>query len=213
MFETYAQYKDLDLEFSVCDDGSPEPAVVPTGTRWLIHLTRLPRKHGPLNPCVPINRAVEASTGEIVVLTTPEVVHTTPVLYEMLELLQDPDDYVMASVKDTRGPWIAGPRTRYNQSGRLPVPAGGHFHFLTMLHRVLWKKAGGYDEEYRHGQACDDNDWLWRLCDVGVHFKTTKGAVQHSPTHVTWNLPHNRALFLTKWPDERRKPLERRGLK
>ena len=47
MFEQYERlYPDVDLEFSVCDDGSPEPAVVPEG----VILTRLPTKGHALNP-------------------------------------------------------------------------------------------------------------------------------------------------------------------
>jgi hypothetical protein len=201
MFKGYTHhYSDLDLEFSVCDDGSPEPAIVPRACT----LTRLPTKKRALNPCVSFNRAVAASTGEVIVLTTPEIEHREPILYEMLELLQEERDYVAAACRDTRGPWIAGPKTQYGKRGKLPVPPGAHFHFLTMLHRSLWDRAGGYDEDYRNGQACDDNDWLWRLAAVGARFHTTQGHVIHHPSGVRWRLPHNRNLFFKKWPEARR---------
>ena len=207
MFENYAsQYPDLDLEFSVCDDGSPVPAVVPEGCI----LTRLPTKDKALNPCVPINRAVAASTGEMIVLTNPEIEHRTPILHEMLGLFEGLDDYVMASCQDTRAKqtWVAGPKVDYRGGGREAVPKGGHFHFLVMLYRSLWLRAGGFDEDYRQGQACDDNDWLWRLCSIGAHFKVTMGAVFHHPSNITWRIPHNRPLFLRKWPKERRSKLQ-----
>ena len=64
-------YPDIDIEISICDDGSIPPAVVPEG----VVLTRLPEKRYALNPCVPINQAVNASTHDIIVLTCPEIVH------------------------------------------------------------------------------------------------------------------------------------------
>lgn len=210
MFANYAeQYSDLDLEFSVCDDGSPEPAKVPPG----VEVTRLPIKRRPLNPCVPINAAVRASSADIVVLTNPEITHRDSVLPEMLELLQGKNDYVIAACRDVRrgGVMVAGKGVDYSR--REPVPAGGHFHFLVMFHRSLWEHAGGFDEEYRMGQACDDNDWVWRLAAVGANFKLTSGVVQHHPSNITWKLPHNRILFHKKWPQMRRSEIEKvRGI-
>lgn len=197
MFENYARlYGDLEIEFSVCDDGSPEPATVPAG----VVLTRLPPKGCPLNPCVPINHAVATSTGDVIVLTNPEIEHREPVLVDMLAMLEHEDDYVVASCRDTDGMLLAGDGVRYDQDGRLPVPPGAHFHFLAMLHRSLWKKAGGFDEDYRFGQACDDNDWTWRLDRAGARFELCPGVVWHTRSGLRWELPHNRELFLAKWP-------------
>ena len=199
MFEECARlYPDLDLGFSVCDDGSPMQAKVPEG----VTLTRLPKKEGALNPCVPINRAVAASAGDIIVLTNPEIEHRDPVLPELLALLEEPTDYATARCWDMdRRMWLAGPEVDYNSNGRLPVPAGAHFHFLAAFRRSLWDLAGGFDEEYRRGQACDDNDWLWRLHRVGARFRVTEGAVYHRHTSLRWDLPHNRGLFASKWPE------------
>jgi len=201
MVEQYDRlYPDLDLELSVCDDGSPIPARVPDH----VILTRLPEKDHPLNPCVPINRAVEASTGEIIVLTNPEIEHREPVLPAMLEMLEHEDDYVTAACYDER--WdriLAGEGCRpYGQGGRRPVPEGAHFHFLAMFYRSLWDRAGGFDEDYRHGMACDDGDWLWRAHRAGARFKSCPLTVYHdSSTRLKWDLPHNEKLFAEKWPE------------
>lgn len=194
-------YSDLDLEISICDDGSTPPAAAPPS----VVMTRLPKKRQPLNPCVPINRAVEASSGEIVVLTNPETVHEGPVLYELLELLEDEDDYAVAPCYGVgyRVPrvWLAGPDADYSLYGRLPVPPGGHFHFLAAMHRSLWDRAGGFDEDYRHVSGCDDNDWLWRLHRAGARFQVSEGCVWQ-PKGGGWpGLPHGRELFRQKWPD------------
>ena len=61
----------MDLEFSICDDGSTHKPVVPRHDKRFI-VTTLPRKLRAMNPCVPINRAVRASTGDVIVLTNPK---------------------------------------------------------------------------------------------------------------------------------------------
>ena len=205
MVEQYDRlYPDLDVELSICDDGSPVPAVAPPH----VILTRLPAKTRPLNPCVPINRAVEASTGEIIVLTNPEIEHREPVLGAMLAMIEHEDDYVTARCWDERwGFAIAGLEVRYDEMGRRPVPPGAHFHFLAMFRRSLWKKAGGFDADYRHGIACDDGDWLWRAHRVGARFKHCELTVYHdSKERIKWNMPHNGELFARKWPEAKWTP-------
>lgn len=205
-FSSYARlYGEDVLEFSVCDDGSWPPVCLSPGPRRV--LTSLAQKPLALNPCVPLNRAVAASSGDIIVLTNPEVRHVTPVLWEMVQLLTGERDYVTARCWDERlGIWLAGPEVDYSTGGRLPVPPGAHFHFLAMLRRELWERAGGFDEAYRRGQACDDNDWLWRLAEAGARFHTTTQAVVHGSLapKVRWGLPFNGPLFERKWPVERR---------
>ena len=205
LFADYARlYSELPIEFSVCDDGSPTPARAPEDANVI--LTRLPAKRGPLNPCVPINAAVVAATGNIIVLTSPEVEHfKDAVLYEMLELLIKPMDYVVASCCDvTTSIWISGPKTNYTNRGQAGMPPGGHYHYLTMFSRTLWDKVGGFDEAYRHGVGCDDNDWAWRLYEAGADFKTITGTVWHHRTkRLKWKMQHNRSLFQKTWPKSR----------
>ncbi len=189
-------YVDEIDELIVCDDGTPEPATV---LPW-VTLVRLPRKPLPLNPCVPINRAVAVSTGDVIVLTTPEIEHRERVLPDMLKLLEHGDDYVVSPCFDAVRGWLAGPKCDYSRGGRLPVPDGSHFHFLAVFRRSLWDKAGGFDERYRHGQGCDDNDWLWRLHEVGARFKTSDTVVYHNHgVGLEWGLPHNRELLRATW--------------
>lgn len=193
-----AVYPRLDLEFSICDDGSTVPVVAPDCI-----VTTLPQKDYALNPCVPINVAVRASHGDIVVITNPEMEHRDDVLSHMLCMLDGPDAYVTASCyEEERGLWLAGPRTAYGKQGRQPVPPGGHFHFCAMLHRELFERAGGFDEDYRHGQGCDDNDWLWRLCAAGAKFKHVDKTVYHHRTKHAWTgtTAQNAALLRQKWP-------------
>lgn len=192
-----ALYPDLDIEFSICDDGSTVPVVAPGCI-----VTTLPQKDYALNPCVPINVAVRASTKDVIVLTNPEIEHREPVLAAMLDALQDENDYVTTGCLDTKnGMWLAGPQTKYGQEGREPSPPGGHFHFCTMFHRALFDRIGGFDEQYRTGQGCDDNDWLWALYAAGVKFKHVDGVVWHHRTPHKWTgtTAKNAGILRKKW--------------
>jgi hypothetical protein len=200
MFENYQTlYRDMDLEFSVADDGSPEAAVAPVEARAVI--THLPKKTKPLNPCVAINRAVAASHGNIIVLTNPEIEHRVPALRAVVQALVGPNDYVTAACyEEKRKFWLAGPAVNYSTHGRLPVPPGAHFHFLAAFSRSLWDRAGGFDEDFRNGTACDDNDWLWRAYRAGAVFKSIADTVWHHPSQLHWGMPFNGSLFEKKWP-------------
>lgn len=191
-------YPELDLEFSICDDGSflPVEGEDPRQT-----ITKLPLKCEPKNPCVPINIAVRQASSEIIVLTNPEIEHRDPVLYDMLAALEGPDDYVMTGCRDTRGgEWFAGPEREMEN-----VPRGTYFHFCVMFHRALFERAGGFDEAYREGHGYDDNDWLWRLQNVGARFKYVPGVTWHCKdprVSSFWKGPllaRNRALLEQKW--------------
>lgn len=194
-------YPDLDIEFSVCDDGSLRAPLLPANSV----LTTLPKKGYALNPCIPLNRAVRNATHDIIVLTNPEIEHKDPVLYRMLEALQSPNDYVMTGCRDTRrGDWYAGPEAPVAPiGGRQPVPPGTYLHFCVMLHRSLFERAGGFDEEYRQVPGCDDNDWLWRLRALGdVNFKYVPGVVWHhyGPRRKWPGTPEQAATMLRrKW--------------
>lgn len=188
-------YGHLEHEISICDDGSPEPVVADGCT-----VTRLPSKRIGLNACVPMNAAVRASSGDVVVLTNPEIEHREDVLTGMLAMLEGPDDYVTVSCRDVDGAWLAGPEVDYTKSRRLPVPVGAHFHFCAMLTRELFERSGGFDEAYRHGRACEDNDWLWRLDAAGARFRIAPGVVWHRRTPHSYDARiSNRDMLIRKW--------------
>jgi len=194
-------YGHLDIEISICDDGTPVPVRAPGCV-----VTRLKSKRIGLNPCVPINAAVRASSGDVIVLTNPEVEHREDVLTGMLAMLEHPDDYVTVACQDVSGMWIAGPMVNYlYENGRMPVPPNAHFHFCAMFHRELFDRAGGFDEEYRFGRSLDDNDWLWSVAEAGARFKVAPGQVWHYKTPHSYagshlsNLERLKAKWGHKW--------------
>jgi glycosyltransferase involved in cell wall biosynthesis len=190
-------YPGNDFEIVICDDGSPIP-VRAEGCK----VVSLPMKGHALNPCVPINRAVAASSGDVIVLTNPEVEHRSPILQAMAEGLGE-DDYVMAACRDESGVWLCSSHVLPGGNGRGPMPPGSGFHFCAMLHRSLFDRAGGFDEDYRGGQAFDDNDWLFRLQRAGARFRMRDDlVVWHHRVPCAWpegGHERNRRLFEVKW--------------
>lgn len=206
---TYARhYRDMAMEVVIADDGSIEPPRIPDALPWLVRVVHLPSKDVALNPCVPMNAAVAASRGDVIVLSNPEIVHEQPVLAQMAAELDrlGPLGYVLAAAWcPEEGVWhchssIAGDRPSGERQ-----PAGSGFHFCAMLSRNLWNAAGGFDEEYRNGAGYDDPDWINRVARAGAVFRIRDDlVVTHPRTGARSHWPagafeRNRRLFMSKW--------------
>jgi hypothetical protein len=79
-------YPDLDLEVVVVDDGST-PRFVPPDLPLDITIIRMPKKDDPKSPCIPWNVGVRQAEGDVVVLSCIEVIHTKPVIQELIDEL------------------------------------------------------------------------------------------------------------------------------
>lgn len=197
-----------DVEIVVVDDGSPENTAKESldrsgMTRTLpVNLIELPRKDGPKNPCVPINRGVAAARGEFILLTNPETTHNAPILGEMRGEIarRGRKTYVLAAA------WCPQSGSWHCHSER----ASAGYHFCTMLHRDLWDSCGGFDEEYRDGYCYDDPDFVQRLIRSEAEFvfrddliaeHHQDGAAKHSMPRELWD--RNRNMFERKWPAPR----------
>lgn len=204
------RYRELygNIEIVVVDDGSPEPAIIDP----LTTLVRLPLKDHALNPCVPFNVGVRVATGDIIVLTNPEIIHREPILHRMLQALGRGYKYVAAACwNETTHTWYChscGPTAE--QMGRAPIPPGAGLHFCAMLTRGLYEEIGGFTEEYRNGQGYEDNDFLWKIetispyhhDDVDEKFCILDDCVtEHIACPPTvWPRGTNKALFESRWP-------------
>jgi hypothetical protein len=195
-------YADLDIEYSICDDGSIQPLRDTQDPRERI--VNLPTKIGAKNPVVPLNVCIKNATRELIVLTNPEIEHRERVLDKMLDAYTGPNDYIMTGCKDvTSGRMYAGPgTTRAPLDGKQPIPPGTELHFCVLFHKSLWTRVGGFDEKYRDLPGCDDNDWLWSLYALGgVNFKYVPGVVYHYQTPHRWpgQLSQSAARLKAKW--------------
>lgn len=203
-----AQYRNLypkaDLEIVIADDGSPEPAEAVDHYPWPVNIIRLPAKSEALNPCVPLNAAVAASSGEFVLLTNPEVVHRTPILSRMRDvLLVMPRGHLAAACwSPSNGRWYC--HTRKMRASRYQLPRGAGLHFCAMLRRSLFDQVGGFSEEYREGQAFEDADFLWKLDRAKAQFRIADYlVVDHVKTsRPKWpadGLARNQTIYERKW--------------
>lgn len=194
-------------ELSLCDDGSMY------GMRdfGALRQVRLPTKKRALNPCTAINEAVRNSTRPLILLTNPGLLPEEGLLEALLAAHQSDRHYVAAACWDLDGQkWLCHSTVKGGEHGRGPMPAGSGFHFCALLSRSLFDAAGGFDEEYRHGQGYDDNDFLWRLDAAGAVFRILDDViVEHRRSETIWpegGLDKNRALFEAKWINPQRLP-------
>jgi glycosyltransferase involved in cell wall biosynthesis len=211
--ENLARYRDLyydwDLEIIIVDDGSPTPAKIMGEFPWNVRIIRLADKQIPLNPCVPINVGVRASSGSVVVLTNPEVIHRSPIFGGMLLELDwlGPRGYVAAACWDSlKQRWYCHSSKMPSAAslGRCKTPRGAGFHFCAMLNRSMYDEVGGFSDEYRKGQAYEDADFLWKLHKVGAKFRIADDLItDHRKTASCKWLPggaaRNRKIFEERW--------------
>jgi len=208
-----AIYRDLyplePLEIIIVDDGSPEdPEILIEDDHWPVRVITLPPKVHALNPCVPLNLGVARATGEIIVLTGPEVIHRGPILAGMRDRLEQlgPKGYVGAACWG--GTWWYCHSTLMPEPtsvGRTKMPAGAALHFCAMLYRDFFDQVGGFDEQYRDGQGYEDNDFLWSLHKHGARFAICDELMtDHLPCpRSQWpagGAARNKAIFERKWP-------------
>lgn len=201
-------YPVVDMEVIIVDDGSALPYTAPPGLPWPVYVIHLPKKKGPLNPCLPINVGVHSSGGKVLAISNPEIVHTVPVLEHLAMMLSKDVDYAAAACwcPDTQR-WHAHSTRTPLYADRTPIamPENAQYHFLAVLTRDTWNDCGGFDNDYREGAGYDDNDFLLRLEKAGAQFSIRDDLiVEHSRNgaHAPWTremFERNRQMFISKW--------------
>lgn len=206
LFRMAQTYPTINMEIIIVDDGSGDLRL--DEYPWEVRVLTLPEKSAALNPCVPFNAGVAAARSDVIVLTNPEIIHDVPVFEKMLGELGElgRDGYVMAATWcQDEGKWHChSSMPRLNVLG-VEHPEGSGLHFCAMLHKSLYEKAGGFDEEYRDGAGYEDNDFVMRLGKIGAVFKICDDLqVLHPKNGARTSWPEgaferNAELFLTKW--------------
>lgn len=192
-------YSSLKMEVVVANDGSKEPRL--DAYPFPVKIVSLPEKDTPKNPCVPINRGVEESSGGVIVITNPEIYHPEPIFPKMMEELigLGGRGYVLAACKGEK-------RFHCHSTKKAPgqdrIPDGSGLHFCAMMYRSFFDEIGGFDEDYRNGAGYDDNDFAWRIHRGKGKVKIRDDlVVTHVKTGVRWGMSRNRQLFYSKWTD------------
>ena len=192
----------LDFEVLLVDDGSHD---IEADYPWL-RIIRLPKKDRALSPCVPLNRGVSEARGEIISLACPEVMHNTPVLFEMLAELHKTGEngYVIAAAWcEEEKLWHCHTSLTANgYHGNQKQPKGSGFNFCVLMNKSLWDKTGGFDENYRELFCYDDTDFVNRVEKAGGIFRLRDDlVVQHVRANAKsdMNLPSGRGYFDSRW--------------
>lgn len=200
-------YSDFPIEIIVVDDGSPEPAVVEGEFPWPVDIIRLPAKTKPKDSVLPLNVGALAAKGEYLVLTGPEIVHRAPVLEGMLTTARAMGPLSHVSPAVWGGTWWychSKDMPPDAKVGRAPSPKGAALHFCALLRRDVFWAVKGFDQEYRDGAGYSDNDFLWKLHDIGVKFAIRDDLVTDHVECPRCNWPpgafqRNREIFERKW--------------
>lgn len=201
-------YLDLDLEIIVVDDGNLKPFEVPDYPLDIL-VVRMPLKTEAKNPCECYNAGVRVAGGNLIALSNPENLHRKPILEQMAHIvMNDPMNYVAAAAwcgEQNRWHCHSSMVRRDDNDVGAYLPAGAQYHFMSMMNRSLWDKAGGFDEDYRDGSGYDDPDFVRRLHRAGANFIMRDDlVVDHvrAGAHSKWTaegFARNRALFMSKW--------------
>lgn len=202
-------YEGIPLEIVVVDDGSipafeRPPIEFPKG--MTLKVVRLPEKTDPKSPVSCWNEGVKAASGDLIAISCVEVVHEKPVLKAMAAQLEDlgPQGYVLAAAWCPEGrEWHC--HGQHVAKGSYPIPKGTGRAFLGMMHRSLYEKAGGWDEDYRDGAGYEDVDFIYRMLSAGAKFCIRNDLVVIHPKSgatIQWGgekFERNRKLLASKW--------------
>jgi GT2 family glycosyltransferase len=184
-----------------------------------------------INPCIPFNIGFRKAKGETIVIQSPECLHIGNVLeyalrnrseshylafscYNLAEFTHAPlrdlrifsDEVLneqmkaMVSLEDAS----SDANTRRNDGCWFnhPVFCPKNYHFLSVLSKKNLDDLGGFDERYAEGYCWDDNEFLWRVKQMGLRVVTvppTQGFVAHQ-----WHTKGPLAGSCPEWHRNRR---------
>lgn len=202
------QYTGMDLEVIVVDDGNVIPFAIPEGCTLDIKIVRLPEKQIPMCPVTAWNLGVKYATHDLIALSCVEVLHTMPVLQELVDQVRNmgPLGYALAAAwcpDDSAWHCHSTVKTPRN-------PTGTGLSFCGVMHRSLFDAAGGFDESYRKGAGYEDNDFINRLLTAGARFVIRDDLVVTHPKEgasIAWGAERfaiNEQIYYAKWPTELR---------
>lgn len=147
-----------------------------------------------VNPCIPFNKGIQASTGDIIFLQNPECLHTGDLITFAINNLNSTQYFSFGCyslneestnrIKELNlnkdgwlkelmfniSPIVEGPvhvdgsLGWYNHSRFRPVG----YHFCSAIFASQLKEMGGFDERYAPGYAFDDNEILARIMRKGL---------------------------------------------
>ena len=185
------------LEIIVVDDGSSneqklDDVIVDYPFVKLIRIE--PEEKWYANPCIPFNKAINAATGDIIVLQNPECLHVGDILTNIVNNLTD-SNYITYSVYsadynatldiknydfnkndvfnlirnrltpfNTQNYVSEGMCCWYNHSEHRPCA----YHFIAAITKKNMDALNGFDERFANGIGFDDDEFLFRVRKLGL---------------------------------------------
>jgi hypothetical protein len=223
--ETIKHSKQIDnTELIVVDDcSSPEHRLEDILEKYpFIKLIRLESKdRWYTNPCVPFNKGIKESSGDIIVMQNPECLHVGDILSDLVNKIDD-DKYITQAVYSldkfntekiskldyndsnvfdkikneilpmNNSTYIAeGKDCWYNHSKY----RAASYHFLGAITKNNMNKLNGFDERYSNGIGYDDDELLFRIKLLGLNIQ-----IHDDPFAIhQWHYSENN--FFAKSPD------------
>jgi len=195
-FENLYMFDDNKLEIVIVDDGSRKDQKlddVVKNSRLNIKLITIKhtKQRTQINPCYPYNVGVRESTGDVIVLSSPETFHTTNMFKISNDFEKIDNSYLLFSVfcltdtildkgnldtslfhknlgqngyafNNKYGSWYL--HSRYRDTG---------LNFFSAISRQNYYKLCGFNEQYRNGTGYDDLEFKersFKLVDNIVYY-------------------------------------------
>ena len=164
-------------------------------------------------PAFAFNIGCKHTTGDAIILSCAEMFHVKHCLAGMLSILrEDPLALAIPEGKDDSGnilDTLKGGRQPTNSQIDELQPLSVQLPFLMGFKRAHYEQIGGYDEDMV-GMAFDDDDIVWRLLQLGCHYR-------QAPKSRAVHLYHDRIPYMTPnqkvmWAFNRHAYLSRRRI-
>lgn len=133
------------------------------------------------NPCVPNNIAVKQSSGDVIILTCPEMFHLNDAINRLVKPLE------------SRQNVLSTPRVLYFDRNNLILPKwpsidladtqphlhGNRYPFFMGMWKKEFMDIGGYDEDFANVFGAEDDDLMCRLKKKRMKYCYTESCVLH----------------------------------
>jgi hypothetical protein len=144
------------------------------------------------------NQGVDCASGEYVILTSPEVMHTMDVLAALDT--QELESYIVCACENV----VNVPKAidyseltwKHKQWYQHTVHRPSNYHFCSCIKRGTYLKLGGFDEAFGPGIAFDDNDWRDTVICGGISLVANDSILTAHQDHKHFILgPERRAIW------------------
>lgn len=133
------------------------------------------------NPCIPNNIAVRQCSGDILILSCPEIYHVNNVI----EYLVAPLVRNNRALTTTNGLYcdehnnMIAELPRINLKNAVFYPSRSRYPFCMGMLKTAFVSIGGYDEDFADVYGAEDDDLISRLTRGGKSIRTTQATVVH----------------------------------